>query len=114
MNQEHKNISHIGNDTCVLSTLVLILAIYFIQRDLYRTMNRIANMFKHHGIKKGDCVAFYVHTSTYAVAAMLACARIGAIHMCIYAEFPPHAIAMRINEGVLKTTCQQYLRRNLK
>jgi acetyl-CoA synthetase len=62
-------------------------------------VNRIANLFKRHGIKKGDCVAFYVHTSIYAVAAMLACARIGAIHMCIFAEFPPHAIAMRINEG---------------
>jgi acetyl-CoA synthetase len=62
-------------------------------------MNRTANMLKHHGIKKGDCVAFYVHTSTYAVASILACARIGAIHNCIFAEFPPHAISMRINEG---------------
>ena len=63
-------------------------------------MNQIANMLKAHGIKKGDCVAIYSHASNYIVACMLACARIGAVHNSIYSEFPPHAIAMRINEGL--------------
>ncbi len=62
-------------------------------------MNQIANTLKAHGIKKGDCVAIYSHASSYVVASMFACARIGAIHNCIYSEFPPHAIAMRINEA---------------
>ena len=72
---------------------------YFTYRQLYEAMNQIANMLKAHGIKRGDCVALYVHVSFYAVASIFACARIGAIHNCIYAEFPPHAIAVRINEA---------------
>jgi acetyl-CoA synthetase len=62
-------------------------------------MNQIANMFKAHGIKKDDCVAFYVHTSFYAVASIFACARLGIVYIPIYAEFPAYAISYRINEA---------------
>ena len=43
-------------------------------------VNRMANMLKSHGIKKGDIVCIYMPVSPLAVAAMLACARIGAPH----------------------------------
>jgi acetyl-CoA synthetase len=76
-------------------------------------MNQIANMLKARGIKRGDCVAFYVHASFYAVAASFACARIGVVYTCIYAEFPVHAIASQINETecVAVITDNQGLRR---
>ena len=46
-------------------------------------VNRMANVFKSHGIKKGDVVCIYMPVSPLAVAAMLACARIGAPHRSI-------------------------------
>jgi acetyl-CoA synthetase len=62
-------------------------------------MNQIANMLKAHGIKKGDCVAFYVQASFHCVAALLACSRIGATFTFVFAEFPIPAIVYRINEA---------------
>lgn len=43
-------------------------------------VNRMANVLKSHGVKKGDVVCIYMPVSPQAVAAMLACARIGAPH----------------------------------
>ena len=43
-------------------------------------VNRMANVLKSHGVKKGDVVCIYMPVSPLAVAAMLACARIGAPH----------------------------------
>lgn len=48
------------------------------------------------GVQKGDRVAIYMPMSIEAAVSMLACARIGAIHMVIFAGFPPKAIADRI------------------
>ena len=46
---------------------------------------RVANVLKKYGVKKKDCVAIYMPVCPQLVAAMLACARIGAIHwyMCV-------------------------------
>ena len=49
-------------------------------RELYEMVNKMANVFKSHGIKKGDVVCIYMPVSPLAVAAMLACTRIGAPH----------------------------------
>lgn len=46
-------------------------------------VNRMANVLKSHGVKKGDVVCIYMPVSPLAVAAMLACARIGAPHRLI-------------------------------
>ena len=46
-------------------------------------VNRMANVLKSHGVKKGDVVCIYMPVSPLAVAAMLACARIGAPHRSI-------------------------------
>lgn len=60
---------------------------------------RIANTLKSHGIHKGDRVAVYMPVSPVAVAAMLACARIGAVHTVVFAGFSAEALAGRIQDG---------------
>ena len=75
-------------------------------------MNRMANMLKAHGIKKGDRVAIYLPCSPMAVVAMLACARIGAMHNIVFAGFSAESLASRINDSESKIviTTNQALR----
>ncbi|MEK6554363.1 MAG: acetate--CoA ligase, partial [Bdellovibrionota bacterium] len=60
---------------------------------------KLANGYRELGIKKGDRVTLYLPMIPEAVYAMLACARIGAIHSVIFAGFSPHSIADRIIDG---------------
>lgn len=55
-------------------------------------VNRLANVLKDHGVKKGDVVCIYMPVSPLAVAAMLACARIGAPHRSVLLKSPLHLI----------------------
>ncbi|MBL0939226.1 MAG: acetate--CoA ligase [Gemmatimonadaceae bacterium] len=66
--------------------------------DLYREVNLAANMLKKLGIKKGDRVAIYLPMIAEAVVAMLACARIGAIHTVVFGGFSPDSLRDRIND----------------
>lgn len=68
-------------------------------RELLETTCRLANTLKSHGIQKGDRVAIYMPVSPLAVAAMLACARIGAVHAVVFAGFSSEALAGRIQDG---------------
>ena len=61
-------------------------------------MNRVANMLRAYGVKKGDRVAIYMPCCSMTVATMLACARIGAIHSVVFAGFSADALASRIND----------------
>jgi len=61
-------------------------------------MNQIANMMKSYGVKKGDRVAIYMPCSSMAVAVMLACTRIGAIHSVVFAGFSADSLTSRIND----------------
>lgn len=72
---------------------------YVTYSQLYKMMNQIANMFRSYGIKKGDRVALYCPCCPMAVACMLACARIGAIHSVVFAGFSAEALASRINDS---------------
>lgn len=63
--------------------------------------NQIGNVLKRYGVQKGDRVAIYLPTSPLAVASMLACARIGAIHSVVFAGFSADALATRIKDGKL-------------
>lgn len=65
-------------------------------------MNQTANMLKAYSIKKGDRVTIYMPTCPMAVATMLACARIGAIHNVVFAGFSAESLASRINDCNLK------------
>ncbi|KAM8946325.1 acetyl-coenzyme A synthetase 2-like, mitochondrial [Pelodytes ibericus] len=71
-------------------------------RDLLDTTCRIGNTLKKYGIQKGDRVAIYMPVSPMAVAAMLACARIGAVHTVVFAGFSAESLAGRINDASCK------------
>ena len=59
---------------------------------------RMANVLKTHGVKKGDRVTLYLPMIPEAAYAMLACARIGAVHSVVFAGFSPDSIAGRIQD----------------
>jgi acetyl-CoA synthetase len=65
-------------------------------RELYGHVNRLANVLKAHGVKKGDRVTIYMPMIPEAAYAMLACTRIGAIHSIVFGGFSPDALAGRI------------------
>ena len=65
-------------------------------QELHDQVCRLANVLKAHGVKKGDAVSIYLPMIPEAAYAMLACARIGAIHSIIFGGFSPDALAGRI------------------
>ncbi len=65
-------------------------------RELHRNVCRMANILEGMGVKKGDRVVIYLPMIPEAAYAMLACARIGAIHSVVFAGFSPDALAARI------------------
>ncbi|KAK2141361.1 hypothetical protein LSH36_1111g01020 [Paralvinella palmiformis] len=72
---------------------------YLTYKQLYELMNQIANSLKSHGVHRGDRVVIYMPVSHLAVATMLACARIGAIHSVVFAGFSAEALASRIRDA---------------
>ncbi|RYE53228.1 MAG: acetyl-coenzyme A synthetase, partial [Rhizobiaceae bacterium] len=64
--------------------------------ELYEHVCRMANVLKKHGVKKGDRVTIYMPMIPEATYAMLACARIGAVHSVVFGGFSPDALAGRI------------------
>ena len=70
--------------------------------DLYREVNLFANALKGLGVSKGDRVAIYMPMIPEAVVAMLACARIGAIHSVVFGGFSAESLRDRINDAQAK------------
>ena len=70
--------------------------------DLHREVMRCANGLRSLGVKKGDRVCIYMPLVPEQIVAMLACARIGAIHSVVFGGFGPDALAMRINDAEAK------------
>jgi len=68
-------------------------------RELYNNVCRFANVLKKHGVKKGDRVIIYLPMIPEAAFAMLACARIGAVHSVVFAGFSAHALKGRIEDS---------------
>ena len=66
--------------------------------ELSEKVNRLANVLKAQGVGRGDRVVIYLPMIPEAAYAMLACARIGAIHSIVFAGFSPDALANRIND----------------
>lgn len=66
--------------------------------QLHKRVCQFANVLKRKGIKKGDRVCIYLPMIPELPVAMLACARIGAIHSMVFAGFSAHALAQRIND----------------
>ncbi len=65
-------------------------------RELHKEVCRFANVMKTHGVRKGDRVTIYMPMILEAAFAMLACARIGAVHSVVFGGFSPEALAGRI------------------
>lgn len=73
-------------------------AAYITYQDLYQRVCKMANVLQEQGIKKGDRVCIYLPMIPELVVAMLACARIGAIHTVVFAGFSSKAVARRIQD----------------
>ena len=67
-------------------------------KELYKEVCKFSNVLKDRGIKKGDCVTIYLPMIPEATIAMLACARVGAIHSVVFGGFSPDSLADRIND----------------
>ena len=78
-------------------------------KELHAKVSKMANVFKKHGVGKGDRVAIYMPMVPEAAYAMLACARIGAVHSIVFGGFSPDALAGRIIdcEAKLVITCDE-------
>ena len=70
--------------------------------QLFERVNQCANVLKDHGIKKGNRVCIYLPMIPELTYAILACARIGAIHSVVFAGFSATALATRINDSECK------------
>ena len=66
--------------------------------ELHEEVGRFANILKAHGIKKGDTVTIYMPMIPEAATAMLACARIGAVHSVVFGGFSPDSLRDRIQD----------------
>ncbi|QIE89895.1 acetate--CoA ligase [Pseudomonas nitroreducens] len=72
-------------------------------RKLHSHVCRLANVLKSRGVGKGDRVCIYMPMIPEAAYAMLACARIGAIHSVVFGGFSPDALRDRINDADCRT-----------
>ncbi|MCD6319246.1 MAG: acetate--CoA ligase [Candidatus Desulfofervidaceae bacterium] len=70
--------------------------------ELYRRVNKFANVLNSLGVKKGDRVAIYLPNIPEIAIAMLACAKIGAVHTVVYAGFSAAALRERVNDAKAK------------
>ena len=68
-------------------------------RDLYERVCRLGNAMRDLGVKKGDRVCIYMPMIPEAAVAMLACARIGAVHSVVFGGFSPDSLANRIQDS---------------
>ena len=71
-------------------------------RQLYEKVCRFANGLKSLGVQRGDVVTLYMPMIPESAVAMLACARIGAVHSVVFGGFSPDALAGRIEDGKSK------------
>ncbi|MEM2926155.1 MAG: acetate--CoA ligase [Candidatus Bathyarchaeia archaeon] len=85
-------------------------------RDLYVEVCKLANALKSLGVKKGDRVGLYLPMIPQLPIAMLACAKIGAIHSVVFSGFSAIALAERMADAEAKViiTCDSFYRRGSK
>lgn len=77
--------------------------------ELLRQVSKVAGVLHSWGVRKGDTVAIYLPMNTQAIVAMLAVARLGAIHSVIFAGFSSGSIRDRVNDASCKVliTCNE-------
>jgi len=90
-------------------------SLQYTYKELLSEVNKCANALKSMGVVKGDRVCFYMPMVPQVAVAMLACARIGAIHSIVFAGFSASALADRIKDSECKVViCSDYNRRGSK
>ncbi len=77
-------------------------AIHLTYRQLHQKVCEFANVLKANGVKKGDRVCIYMPMVVELGIAVLACARVGAVHSVVFAGFSSSALADRINDCICK------------
>jgi acetyl-CoA synthetase len=77
-------------------------ALHITYNELHQRVGKMANVLREQGIKKGDRVCIYLPMIPELSVAMLACARIGAIHSVVFAGFSASAVATRIIDSECK------------
>ena len=77
--------------------------------QLHEQVQRFANALKSQGVRRGDRVAIYMGMTPELAIALLACARIGAIHSVIFGGFAAHAIADRVRDAACEVIVTQDL-----
>lgn len=82
-------------------------------QELFKEVNKFANTLKRLGVKKGDRVGIYLPMIPEVIIAMLACARIGAVHTVVFSAFSPAALRVRLQDTGAKIliTADGYFRR---
>ncbi|MES2797838.1 MAG: acetate--CoA ligase [Bacteroidota bacterium] len=90
-----------GNQTAIIweSNDISEASISISYQELYHKVCSFANVLKKNGAKKGDRICIYMPMIPDLAIAVLACARIGAIHSVVFGGFSAHAIADRINDA---------------
>ena len=76
-------------------------------KELHQEVSKFANVLKSSGVKKGDRVSLYMQMIPELAVAMLACARIGAIHSIVFGAFSADALANRISDSECKIVVTQ-------
>ncbi len=79
----------------------------FTYNQLYKEVCKTANLLKKNGVKKGDRVCIYMQMIPELAFAMLACARIGAVHSIVFGAFSSDALRDRINDSKCKALMTQ-------
>ena len=77
-------------------------SLHITYKQLHSSVCKMANVLKGLGVSKGDRVVIYMPMIPEAAYAMLACARIGAIHSIVFAGFSPDALSARVNGSEAK------------
>jgi acetyl-CoA synthetase len=82
-------------------------------QELFQEVNKLANALKKLGVKKGDRIGIYLPMIPEVIISMLACARIGAVHVVVFSAFSPAALKIRlqITEAKVLITADGYFRR---
>jgi len=81
----------------------------FLIENFWASCPGLAGVLSSYGVQKGDTVILYMPMIPEAVVAMLACARLGAIHSVVFGGFAPHELAIRIDDArpklVISASC---------
>ncbi len=99
-----RHLPEFGNKTAIIwePNLPTEQAINITYNELHQQVCQFANVLKNNDIKKGDRVCIYMPMIPQLAIAVLACARVGAIHSVVFAGFSANALADRINDSECK------------